>query len=139
MKTEDTVLTFRIINKFRLINEHVECRTVLDQFIQAVNISEGKAKLAVSFAFYKYLEEKAGAELAEAVFAKLAEMGKVPSNLSTYEGFLQAFCAEMASGASFGGAMSGAGDNATINSTGMAGVDKPLKNNKIKKILSRAL
>ena len=137
MTTDNTVLTFRIINKFRFINEHVECKTVLEQFIQSINVSEGHAKVAVSFAFRKYLEENAGLELAEAVFAKLAEMGKVPSQLSTYEGFLQAFYAEMASGASFGGAMSGAGDNATINATGMAGVDKPL--NKTKKILDRLL
>ena len=43
--------------------------------------------------------------------------------------------AEMMSGAAFGGRVSGAGTNAQVNATGMAGIDQPL--NKKKKFARR--
>ena len=61
---------------------------------------------------------------------------RVKHDLSTQEGFMdaweEAMVESMVSGASFGGAMSGAGTNAQINATGMAGIDPVLGNKKIK-------
>lgn len=139
MTKEETITVFRIINKFSMINEHILRYTILEQFIQSIKMSEGAAKIGATFAFYHYLKEKHSKEIAEEVFAKLVEMGKITSHpLSTYEGFLEAFVSEMSSGASFGGALSGAGSNAQVNATGLAGIDKPLglKKRKIDKILT---
>lgn len=68
----------------------------------------------------------------------------IKHDIGTYEGFMAAvdqMMAEMFSGASMGGAMSGAGTNADINATGMAGIDKPLRKKRkaIDKILSKRL
>ena len=64
-------------------------------------------------------------------------------DLSTPEGFMDAFedaiVAEMTSGASFGGAFSGAGSNAEVNKTGMAGVDPLLGKKKRKKSITNIL
>lgn len=142
MNREEAVIVFRLVSKFAMFNEHVECKNLLEQFIQTIKESEGCARVGVLFAFHSYITEKHGKHVAESVFAKLSEMGHIPSHpLSTYEGFLQAFVAEMMSGAALGGPMSGAGSNAQVNATGMAGIDNPLgsKKRKIDKILTRAL
>ena len=61
----------------------------------------------------------------------------IKHDLSTPEGFMDAWEEAMyessVSGASFGGAMSGAGTNAQINATGMAGIDPVLGDKKIKR------
>lgn len=141
MTNEQSVFAFRVINKFAIINEHIHCKTILDALILAVNLSEGSSKVGALFALRQHLKEKTDLVVVDSIFEKLQELNRIPKyDLSTYEGFLEAFVAEMSSGASFGGAMSGAGSNSTINSTGMAGVDKPLKTKrKIDKILQRTL
>ena len=142
MSKDEVVVVFRIFNRFRMINEHIECKNLLESLIQQVNTTTGAARVGAAFACFNYIKEKHTQEIAEAVFAKLVEMGHFPNHkLSTYEGFLEAFVSEMSSGAAFGGAFSGAGDNATINATGMAGIDNPLgsKKRKIDKILTRNL
>ena len=142
MTHEQTVFIFRVVNKFSTINEHIVCKSVLDALILSVNLSENHSKIGALFALRKYLEEKSGKETTQLIFEKLQELNKIPKHdLSTYEGFIKAFAEAMASGASFGGPMSGAGTNADINATGMAGTDKPLSNKKrkIDNILSRSL
>lgn len=142
MNKNDSIAVFRLVNRFVTINEHIEPKNVLEKFIQVIKESKGQAKVGALFAFRSYIKEKFNEQVAENVFAKLAELGHIPNHpLSTYEGFLQAMLEMSASGASFGGAFSGAGDNATINTTGMAGVDRSLgsKKRKIDKILTRTL
>jgi hypothetical protein len=142
MTNEQAVTVFRIVNKFSIINEHIECKSILDALILTVNLSEYHSKIGALFALRKYLEEKNGKETTQLIFEKLQELNKIPKHdLSTYEGFIKAFAEAMASGASFGGPMSGAGTNADINATGMAGIDKLLNNKKrkIDNILSRSL
>lgn len=139
MNNTDATTVFRLVNKFVLINENVQALTLTDRLIQEVKGSKSASAL---FVLHKYLGERFSAEITEAVFAKLVELKHIPNHdYSTYEGFLKAFAEEMSSGASFGGAFSGAGDNVTINATGMAGIDKPLSNKKrkIDKVLSRSL
>jgi hypothetical protein len=139
MTNEDVKTVFRFVNKFVVMSEHVECVSLTERLIQEVKASRSSAAY---FILHRYLGERYSQQIAEAIFAKLVELKHIPNHdYSTYEGFLKAFEEEMASGASFGGAMSGAGSNATINATGMAGIDKPLSNKKrkIDKILSRTL
>jgi hypothetical protein len=80
----------------------------------------------------------------------LIETDKVPHNVKEYDltkasEFYRAMedeiIREMVSGASFGGSLSGAGTNAQVNATGLAGVDPLLgkKKNRIKKVLTRRL
>lgn len=139
MNNTNATTVFRLVNKFVLISEHVQPYTLTDRLIQEVKTSKSASAL---FVLRQYISERFSSEIAEAVFAKLVELKHIPNHdYATYEGFLKAFGEEMASGASFGGAFSGAGDNATINATGMAGIDKPLTNKKrkIDNILNRSL
>lgn len=140
---EEAIASFRILNKFRIINENIDCEklSLLDSLIYAVNVSEGSAKIGAVFALKQNLEESYSSEFVTSLFEKLKGMNKIPKyDLSTYEGFIEAFVAEMSSGASFGGSLSGAGTNASINNTGLAGTDKPLKTKrKIDKILGKKL
>lgn len=98
----------------------------------------------------EHVEKESNKETAKVLFEKMEDNQLVPHikhDLSTAEGFMDAWeeameMEEMTSGASFGGSLSGAGTNADINATGLAGVDPVLgkkKNNKLKKILDRTL
>lgn len=98
----------------------------------------------------EYVDRESSPETSKVLIEKLEEHNLIPPSrqydLTTVEGFMDAWedemIREMSSGAAFGGAASGAGDNATINATGFAGVDKPLqkkKKNRVEKILSKRL
>jgi len=96
----------------------------------------------------EYVEQEANKETAQVLFEKMEEHKIIPHfehDISTAEGFLDAWEDAMeegmTSGASFGGALSGANTNAQANATGLAGVDPMLgqKKNKLKKILDRTL
>lgn len=91
----------------------------------------------------EYVETETNKETANLLIEKLEEHNIIPAqeyDLSTVEGFMEAWedemVREMTSGAAFGGRMSGAGSNADINATGMAGIDQPLKKKKKRKLES---
>lgn len=95
----------------------------------------------------EHVEKEANKETSEVLMEKLQEhkiVPKIKHDLSTAEGFMdaweEAMMESMTSGATFGGAMSGAGTNAQVNATGMAGIDPVLgkkKRKDIRKILDR--
>jgi len=100
----------------------------------------------------EHVEKESNTETSNILMEKFVEGGYAPKgiqeyDLSTQEGFMDAFedalMSEMSvSGASLGGALSGIGDNATINATGMAGRDPVLgkkKKNRIEKVLQNRL
>ena len=100
----------------------------------------------------EHVEKETNTETSNYLIEKFEDQGLAPKGISKYdistqEGFMDAFedalMTEMSvSGASLGGALSGAGDNATINATGMAGRDPVLgkkKKNRIEKVLRNRL
>lgn len=87
-----------------------------------------------------HVETQTNSETSTLLMEKLQEHDLIPKtkhDLSTPEGFMdaweEAMYESMVSGASFGGPMSGAGTNAQINATGMAGIDPILGNKKVKR------
>lgn len=87
-----------------------------------------------------HVEQQSNSQTSNLLMEKLQEHKIIPPtkhDLSTPEGFMdaweEAMYESMTSGASFGGPMSGAGSNAQINATGMAGIDPLLGNKKIKR------
>ena len=98
----------------------------------------------------EYVEKESNTATSELLIEKFEEHGYAPKglkeyDLSTQEGFMDAFedalMGEMVSGAALGGSLSGAGDNETINKTGMAGKDPVLgkKKRRIEKVLQNRL
>ena len=95
----------------------------------------------------EHVEELSNTDTSKALMEKMEEHNLIPAgieyDLSTAEGFMDAWedamVEGMSSGAAFGGRMSGAGDNATINATGMAGIDRPLGNKKKKKNIEKVI
>jgi len=95
----------------------------------------------------EHVENEANKETSDVLMEKLQEhkiVPKIKHDLSTAEGFMdaweEAMMESMTSGATFGGAMSGAGTNAQVNATGIAGIDPVLgkkKRKDIRKILDR--
>ena len=80
----------------------------------------------------EHIEDQYNKETAQCLMEKMEQKKLIPPqlkeyDLSTAEGYMDAFedaLTEMSvSGASFGGAMSGAGSNSVINATGRAGHD----------------
>jgi len=104
----------------------------------------GKTQLAsyvAALALLKeHVEQQSNTKTSNVLMEKLQEHKLIPPtkhDLSTAEGFMdaweEAMVESMTSGAAFGGPMSGAGSNAQINATGMAGIDPLLGNKKIKR------
>ena len=95
----------------------------------------------------EYVEEESNKETSKVLLEKMEEHNLAPSikhDLSTKEGFLDAFeeefIREMNSGAGIGGAFDGAQTNAASNVTGMAAPTGPGKKKKgIEKVLRRRL
>jgi hypothetical protein len=97
----------------------------------------------------EHVEQSSNTETSKVLMEKMQNHKIIPPvkhDLSTAEGFMDAWEEAMfessVSGASFGGAMSGAGTNAQINATGMAGIDQNLfkkKKKDIRKILDRRI
>jgi len=95
----------------------------------------------------EYVTDNSNSNTSKVLVEKLEEHKILPMSiqhdLSTVEGFMdaweEAMVEAMTSGASFGGSMSGSGDNQTLNSTGMAGIDRPLGNKKKKKNIEKVI
>ena len=148
-----------LIKKKDRTPEHKKNYTLLDRLVfnlkrLMLKIPGGGSQVAsyvAALALIKeYVEKEYNTETSEYLIEKFEDQGLAPKgikdyDLSTQEGFMDAFedalMAEMSSGAALGGPMSGAGDNATINKTGMAGKDPVLKKKKrrIEKVLNNRL
>lgn len=123
--------------------------TLLDRMVfnlkrLLAKVPGGKTQLATYVAALALLKEQvenqSNSETSHVLLEKMQEHNIIPPikhDLSTPEGFMDAWEEAMyessVSGASFGGALSGAGTNAQINATGMAGIDPVLGDKKIKK------
>lgn len=148
MTDNNAIEVFRTLHRFSVINEHIEAQSSFDRVIQNIKLTRGAVRVSLLRVFHEMCVERTNKETTKLIFERLVESGMIPNiqhDLSSYDGFMTAveeeLVREMASGASFGGAMSGAGSNADINATGMAGVDKSLQNKKrkIDKIITRTL
>ena len=90
----------------------------------------------------EHVEKTSNKETADLLMEKMEQKNFIPPHLKEYdlstpEGYMDAFEDAMlestVSGASFGGAMSGSNTNSAINSTGRAGVDPVMNFNDKKK------
>lgn len=131
-----TLLDRLVFNLKRLLGKVPGGQTQIGSYVAALALIK------------EYVEQESNKETATVLFEKMEEHKMIPHfehDISTAEGFLNAWEDAMeegmTSGASFGGALSGAGSNADINATGFAGYDPVLgrKKNKLKKILDRSL
>lgn len=123
--------------------------TLLDRMVfnlkrLLARVPGGKTQLAsyvAALALIKeYVEKESNQKTSQVLLEKLEEHQFIPKSkydLSTQEGFMdaweEAMYEGMASGASIGGPLSGAGSNAQVNATGLAGIDPVLGNKKIKR------
>lgn len=101
----------------------------------------------------EHVEQESNSATADLLIEKMEQHNIIPEqrhDIGTPEGYLDAMEEEIiremsVSGAGFGGALSGAGSNADINATGLAGIDRPLgqkkkkKTKELKKILDKKL
>lgn len=130
-----TLLDRMVFNLKRLLSKVPGGKSQLGSYVAALALIK------------EYVEQETNKETSVALVEKLENYQLIPKqkhDIGTPEGYLDAMeeeiMREMTSGASFGGALSGAGSNADINATGLAGVDPVLgqkKNKKLKKILDR--
>ena len=122
-----TLLDRMVFNLKRLLSKVPGGKTQLASYVAALALIK------------EYVEKESNSETSQVLLEKMQEHKMIPPvkhDLSTQEGFMDAWeeaMYEMTSGASFGGAMSGAGTNAQVNSTGMAGIDPVLGDKKIKR------
>ena len=122
-----TLLDRMVFNLKRLLSKVPGGKTQLASYVAALALIK------------EYVEKESNSETSQIQLEKMQEHKMIPPvkhDLSTQEGFMDAWeeaMVEMTSGASFGGAMSGAGTNAQVNSTGMAGIDPVLGDKKIKR------
>ena len=131
-----TLLDRMVFNLKRLLAKVPGGKTQIGSYVAALALIK------------EYVEQESNKETASVLIEKLEEHKFIPEqkhDISTAEGYLDAMeeeiMREMTSGAAFGGRMSGAGTNADVNATGLAGRDPVLgqKKNKLKKILDRRL
>ena len=122
-----TLLDRMVFNLKRLLSKVPGGKTQIASYVAALALIK------------EYVEKESNSETSQVLLEKMQEHKMIPPvkhDLSTQEGFMDAWeeaMVEMTSGASFGGAMSGAGTNAQVNSTGMAGIDPILGDKKIKR------
>ena len=122
-----TLLDRMVFNLKRLLSKVPGGKTQIASYVAALALIK------------EYVEKESNSETSQVLLEKMQEHKMIPPvkhDLSTQEGFMDAWeeaMVEMTSGASFGGAMSGAGTNAQVNSTGMAGIDPVLGDKKIKR------
>jgi len=145
-----------LVKKKDRTKEQKAAFTLLDRLVfnlkrLLAKVPGGSSQLATYIAalalIKEHVEAESNKETANALMEKLQDYEIIPimeHDISTPEGYLDAMeeeiMREMTSGAAFGGSLSGAGTNADINATGLAGIDKPLgRKKKLKKILSRKL
>ena len=123
--------------------------TLLDRMVfnlkrLLAKVPGGKTQLATYVAalalLKEHVEQQSNKETSDLLLEKMADHNIIPPikhDLSTPEGFMdaweEAMAESMVSGAALGGAFSGAGTNAQVNATGMAGLDPVLGNKKIKR------
>tara|TARA_X000001316_G_scaffold9405_1_gene2604 strand:+ start:3329 stop:3892 length:564 start_codon:yes stop_codon:yes gene_type:complete len=123
-----TLLDRMVFNLKRLLAKVPGGKTQLGSYIAALALLK------------EYVDNNHNQETSQVLLEKMQDhkiIPRVKHDLSTQEGFMdaweEAMVESMVSGASFGGAMSGAGTNAQVNATGMAGIDPVLGNKKIKR------
>ncbi|MCG7944979.1 MAG: hypothetical protein N0C84_01385 [Candidatus Thiodiazotropha taylori] len=131
-----TILDRLVFNLKRLLAKAPGGSTQLASYISALALIK------------EHVENEYNKETSQVLMERLEEQNIVKNafkehDISTPEGFMDAFEEAMmqemtVSGASFGGAMSGAGDNNTINNTGRAGFD-PVLGKKKKKVAEKIL
>lgn len=103
---------------------------------------QGNAYLSALALVKEYVQERTNEQTANVLVEKLEEHKLIPISkqydLTTVEGFMDAFedemVREMFSGAAIGGAFDGAQSNSAANSTGMAAPNGPSKKKKKKGI-----
>jgi len=134
-----TLLDRLVFNLKRLLEKTPLGRNQLGSYIAALALIK------------EHVETTSNTETSVHLIEKLEEHNLIDPisghDISTAEGFLDAFedsmIEGMSSGASTGGPMSGAGSNEVINQTGMAGFDapinKPKKRKNIVKIIGNRL
>ena len=123
-----TLLDRMVFNLKRLLGKVPGGKTQLATYVAALALLK------------EHVEKQSNLETSHVLLEKMQDHKLIPPikhDLSTPEGFMDAWEEAMyessVSGASFGGAMSGAGTNAQINATGMAGIDPVLGDKKIKR------
>lgn len=138
-----------LVKKGNRTPEQKKAFTLLDRLVFNLKRLLGKGQigsyLAALALIKEYVETETNKETAQALFERFEEQRICPNfkhDISTPEGYLDAMeeaMNEMTSGAAFGGSLSGAGSNAQVNASGLAGADQILqrrRRTKIEKILT---
>lgn len=138
-----------IVKKKDRTPEQKKAFTLLDRLVFNLKRLLGGSQLGSYIAalalIKEYVETETNKETAQALFERFEEQRICPNfkhDISTPEGYLDAMeeaMNEMTSGAAFGGSLSGAGSNAQVNASGLAGADQILqrrRRTKIEKILT---
>ena len=129
-----TTLDRLVFNLKRLLAKVPGGKTQLGSYIAALALLK------------EYVEQETNKPTGDALMERFEEQRICPNfkhDIATVEGYLDAMeeaMNEMTSGASFGGSLSGAGTNAQVNSSGLAGADPILqrrKRTKIEKLLKK--
>jgi hypothetical protein len=123
-----TLLDRMVFNLKRLLSKVPGGKTQIATYIAALALLK------------EYVEQNSNEKTSQVLLEKLEEHKIIPQikhDLSTQEGFMdaweEAMYESMVSGASFGSSLSGAGSNAQVNATGLAGIDTVLGDKKIKR------
>lgn len=146
-----------LVKKKDRTKEQVKAFTLLDRMVFNLKrllskVPGGKSQIGsyvAALALIKeYVEQESNKQTADILVEKLQEHKIIPEikhDISTPEGYLDAMeeeiMREMTSGAALGGRMSGAGTNADVNASGLAGVDPVLnkRRRKLEKVLNSRL
>lgn len=146
-----------LVKKKDRTNEQKKAFTLLDRMVFNLKrllqkVPGGSSQIAsyvAALALIKeYVEQESNKETAQVLVEKLEEHQLIPPmkhDLSTKEGFLDAFeeefFKEMVSGAGIGGAFDGAQSNADTNASGMAAPNGASKKKRkgLEKVLNRRL
>jgi len=123
-----TLLDRMVFNLKRLLSKVPGGKTQLASYVAALALIK------------EHVEKETNSQTSQVLIEKMQEHKIIPPmkhDLSTPEGFMdaweEAMVESMTSGSSFGGALSGAGTNAQVNASGMAGIDPVLGDKKIKR------
>lgn len=138
-----------IVKKVDRTRQQQDAFTILDRLVfnlkrLLAKVPGGKTQLGSYIAalalLKEYVETETNKQTAEALMERFEEQRLCPNfkhDISTVEGYLDAMeeaMNEMTSGAAFGGSLSGAGTNAQVNATGLAGADAILQRRRRTKI-----
>jgi hypothetical protein len=132
-----------VIQVLKHLNGDLKSNRQLTKISESFNTDDVHKFLSTYQLLKQYIIENTNEIVFKRIETMLIETNKIPSKVNEYDltkasEFYRAMedeiIREMVSGASFGGALSGAGTNQAINSTGLAGIDPMLNQKRKKKI-----